>query len=71
MEQNNVDEPITVYISLLSFLCLICHLSHPHFLGTTIFLKTENVSASGTFTEMNHLLEVDHIAKILTVFQVQ
>lgn len=69
MGQNNPDEPVIVYVCLLSFLSLICHLSHPHFLGTAVIFKTVTVSASIKFTEMNHLLEVDHIAKILTVFQ--
>lgn len=69
VEQINPDEPITVYVSLLSFLSLIYPLSHPHFLGTTVIFKTVNVSASTKFTEMNHLLEVDHTAKILTIFR--
>lgn len=69
MEQNNPDEPIAVYIILLSFPSLICHPSHPHFPGTTVIFKTVNVSTSIKFTEINNLLEVDHIAKILTILQ--
>lgn len=61
--------------SLFAFLCCLLSvwyvICHPHFLGTTMFFKTVNLSASGTFTEINHLLEVDHISKILTIFQVQ
>lgn len=63
MEKNTPDQPIIIYVCLLSFLSLICRLNHPHFLGTVAVLKTVNVSASIQFTQMNHLLQVDHIAK--------